>query len=99
MLKNKFQRLDKSEKKKAIENYYKTEVGKSNKSRFLRLLIVGITCFIYSAYLIIDAILNDGNIWYYIMAGFAIVFGLVFLIGRHKVIVKSVNNYLIKNKK
>ena len=99
MLKNKFQRLEKKEKKKAIENYYKTDVGKANKSRFLRLLIIGIACFLYSTYLIVDAIVNDGNIWYYIMAGFVIAFGLVFLIGRHKIMVKSVNNYLIKNKK
>lgn len=98
MIKNKYQRLTKQERKEAREKFYSTNFGKEQKSRFNRLLLISILLFIYSLYLLIDTIINHGSIWTYVLSGFIFIFALIFLIGRHKVIVKNVNDYLIKKK-
>lgn len=98
MIKNKYQRLNKDEKRLAREKYYQTKVGAANKTRFIRLLICGLLCIIYSIVLVVDTIIEQKTYWYYILAGTMFIFGLVFLIGRAKLIVRNVNNYLLKNK-
>ena len=99
MLKTKFQRMNKEEKKKAISRYYKTDLGKENAMRFKRLLIVGLLCLAWGIYLFIDAIIKGGNYWSYSLATCMVIFGLIFLIGRVKIRSKQVNDFLTKKRK
>lgn len=99
MVKNKYQRLNKDERKEARLKYYETEIGKVNKGRFTRLLWFGILSFIYSGVLIMDTIINKHSPWNYCLAGVMFIFALVFLIGREKIIIRNVNEYLIKKSK
>lgn len=98
MIKNKYQQLSYAEQKKAREKYYNTPIGKTNKNRFNRLLLCGILAIIYSFILIIDTIIEEKSFWNYILAAVMLIFGLIFLIGRYKIIVRNVNNFLIKHK-
>ncbi len=97
MLKNKYQRLNKEDRKKAREDFYKTNFGKSKKAIFTRLLIISFLLICYSLYLFISGLINK-SIWSYVAAGILFICSLVFLIGRHKILVRDVNNYLIKKK-
>ena len=99
MIKNKYQRLNKKERKDARLKYYETELGKVNKGRFTRLLWFGILSFIYSGVLILDTIINKHSPWNYSLAGVMFIFGLIFIIGRKKIIIRNVNEYLIKKSK
>ena len=97
-MKNKFQRLSKEEKKKAIDNYYATVAGEEDKKRFKRIMIYGILCLIYGTYLIVEQIITKISIANYILGGLLLIAGCVFLIGRHKIIVKKVNDFIVRKK-
>lgn len=99
MIKNKYQRLNKKERKEAREKFYATEFGQEQKARFNRILLVSVLLFIYGIYLLIETIIKANSIWGYVSATTMFIFALVFAIGRHKVIIKNVNDYLIKKKK
>lgn len=98
MEKNKYQRSSKEEKKEAREAFFNTEYGKSLKVRLNRLVIYSILLIACAIYFIIDNILNENSIASYILAAFSVIFAIIFLIGRHYVIVKNTNDYMIKNK-
>ncbi len=97
-MKKNYRSLTKQERKEILNKYYQTDMGKINKNRFLRLLIYGILCITYSLVLIIEQLIKNSSLWNYIMALVMLIFGLVFLIGRHKLIIRSINYYLVKNK-
>ena len=99
MLKNKYQRLTKEEKKEACQKFYQTEFGKKMKPVFKRLLIISILLFIYALVLVLDSLLKKGSIWNYVAAILVASCAFVFLIGRHKIIVRDVNNFLISKDK
>lgn len=99
MLKNKYQRLNKEERKKAKEDFYKTEFGKSKKAIFNRILIYSILIILYGIILTIVGLIKHSSIWNYIAVILLFTCAFVLLIGRYKIIVRDVNNYLIKNKK
>lgn len=98
MIKNKYQRLNKEERKKAREDFYKTDLGRNLKVRFNRLLIVSILLTLYSAYIFVDTFLNNGSLFGYSAGVLVLIFAFVFLIGRHKLIIEKTNSYLIKKK-
>lgn len=98
-MKNKYQRADKKEKKEARQKFFSTEFGKELKKRLDRLVIYSVLLFGFTIYIIIDNFLKDNSIINYITASFLIIFILIFLIGRHYVIVKNVNNYMVKKNK
>lgn len=98
MIKTKYQRLNRQERKDAKEKFYETDFGKTLKPRFTRLLIVSILLFIYSIVLFLEAIIKNSSIWGYISSIIILIFAIVFFIGRQKVISQKVNNYLIKKK-
>lgn len=97
MEKNKYQRATKSEKQKAREEFFKTPFGIEQKKRLNRLIIYSILLIACAIYFIIDNILNDNYITTYILSGIFVVVSTIFLYGRHYVIVKDVNNFMIKN--
>ncbi len=97
-MKNKFQRMTKEEQKKVLTKYYATKTGKENKARFLRLLIFGYLCLLYAVVVIGDTIINHHSNWNYVLAGIMVIFGLFFLLARHKVLITKVNEYVVKHK-
>ena len=99
MEKNKYQRSSKEEKKKAREAFFNTEYGKSLKTRLNRLVIYSVLLIACAIYFVIDNIINENSVTNYILAGFFVIFALIFLYGRHYVIVKNANDYMIKNKR
>lgn len=99
MLKNKYQNLNREEKKKTRIGFYKTDLGKIQKPRFDRLLIISILLLIYSLYLIIEAIISNGSIFSYTASIIILTTSLVFYIGRKKILDKNMNDYLNKKNK
>ena len=99
MEKNKYQRSTREEKKEARTAFFNTDFGRSLKIRLTRLVIYSILLVVCAIYFIIDNILNDNSIGNYILAAFFIIFAIIFMVGRHYVIVKNANDYMIKNKK
>ncbi len=98
MEKNKYQRATKEEKQKARNDFFNTDFGRDLKKRLNRLVIYSILLIGFAIYFIIDNIINDNTVTNYILAGFFIIFAIIFLIGRHYVIIKNANDYMIKNK-
>ncbi len=98
MEKNKYQRATKEEKQKARNDFFNTDFGRDLKKRLNRLVIYSILLIGFAIYFIIDNIINDNTVTNYILAAFFIIFAIIFLIGRHYVIVKNANDYMIKNK-
>lgn len=98
MEKNKYQRSTKEEKQKARNAFFNTHFGRDLKKRLNRLVIYSILLIGFAIYFIIDNIINDNTVTNYILVGFFIIFAIIFLIGRHYVIVKNANDYMIKNK-
>lgn len=99
MTKNKFQRMTKAEQKKEMEMFYQTNRGKELKARFNRILIYSILLILFGLALLISAILKDSSIYDYIYSILILVFGIFFLIGRHLIIVKQTNEYIINKSK
>ena len=99
-MKNKYQRMNKEEKKNIKEKYFATEAGKSMSNRLIRLLITGLMGIFFSLYLVYSNYTNDGNsIWQYIMSAILFVASLVFIFGSIKIKIKVLNKYAIKNSK
>lgn len=99
MEKNKYQRMNKEEKKKVADNYYNTKKGKELHIRLKRIFLVSIFCFSYSIYLLIDAYNNNGNIWAYSYAILILISGLVFLIYYYKIKNKVLNKQALKSQR
>lgn len=97
-MKKNFKEMNKNEKKELMNKYYQTENGKINKGRFLRLLICGILCIIYSITVVIEELIKQQSYWNYVLAAVMFIFGFIFLLGRQKVLRRNINYYLAKNK-
>ncbi len=99
MEKNKYQRANKEEKKKARDGFFKTEFGAVQRKRLNRLLIYSALLVACAIYFIIDNAMNENLISTYVLSGFFFIFAGIFVWGRHYVIVKNVNEYMIKTKR
>ena len=98
-MKNKYQRMSKEEKKKLIEDYKKTELGKNNLFRFKRLLIIGIIGIVFAIVECLVAYFNKDDIWDYISAGILFIASIIFVVGSIRIKGKQLNNFAIKKKK
>ncbi len=99
MPKNKYQRASKEIKRKARNEYFKTEFGNSLKKRLNRLLIYSVLLLGFAIYLIIDNILGNNNVSVYVFASFLVAFAGLFAWGRHYIIVRNINDYMLSNKR
>lgn len=99
MPKNKYQRANKGTKKKAYNEYFKTEFGIALKKRLNRLIIYSILLLGFAIYLAIDNTLKDKSVSIYIFAIFLVIFAGLFIWGRHFVIVRNINDYMVSNKR
>lgn len=95
MYKLKYYSLNKEEKLKLKEDFYKTEFGLSIKKRLNRLLITGITGIIFSIYLFID----QNNFWDIFTGIITLIASIIFIVGSFKVRIKKLNDFLVKKKK
>lgn len=99
MQKNKYQRATKEEKLAVKKDFFNTEYGVSLKVRLNRLLIYSILLFACAIYFFVDNYLNSKSTVNYITVGFMIIFAIIFLWGRYYVIIKSLNSFMLENKK
>lgn len=99
-MKNKYQRMNKTEKKDIQDKYFNSSEGINMKNRLTRLNITGVMGILFSIYLIYSNITQDGNnIWQYIMAGILFISSIIFIIGSYKIRIKVLNKFAIKNSK
>ncbi len=97
-MKNKYQRMTKEEKKKLKSRYYKTEKGRLQKNRLIRLLVIGIIGILFSLYLIIDGYLKGNiSVWTWIGAIILIIFSLIYIVASFYLRGKSLNTFAVKN--
>ncbi len=95
MYKLKYYYLTKEKKEKLKKEFINTEYGKNLTKRLDRLFIIGICSFLFSIYLFI----SNKNIWDIITGIILLISSLLFTIGSHKIRIKNLNIFLIKNTK
>ena len=97
-MKNKYQRMNREEKKKLVEEFQKTEVGKNQLFRLKRLFIIGIVLIIFGILEILVAYFTKKGIWDYISGVMCIITAIIFIGGSFKIKGNSLNNFAIKKK-
>lgn len=98
-MKTKYQRLTKEEKKEAIAKYNEDESNKAFYKRLKRIRIVSIIGIVYALLsFVLDTIMKQG-VWSFCIDSVLLIFCIVFLLKSHDILVKSINNFLIKNTK
>lgn len=96
MKKYKYQTLTKEEKRKAKNDFYQTDNGKNLKKRFDRLFLYSILLTMFAIYIVISAIINDDEFYNYIYGISLFVMAIIFLIGRYKIYLENINNFIVK---
>ena len=97
-MKNKYQRMTKEEKKKVRNRYYKTEKGRNQKNRLIRLFICGVLGTLFAIYMIIDGYLKGTiNIWIWIVSIILLLFSITFIVSSIYLRGKCLNLYAVKN--
>lgn len=96
MKKYKYQTLTKEEKRKAKNDFYRTDNGKNLKKRFDRLFLYSILLTMFAIYIVISAIINDDAFYNYIYGISLFVMAIIFLIGRYKIYLENINNFIVK---
>ncbi len=99
MEKNKYQRASKNTKKEVQMAFFQTDFGVDLKKRLNRLIIYSILLIACAIYFTIDGIMDKYSISKIVVSVFFLMFAGLFIWGRHYVIVKSCNNYMINNPK
>mgnify|MGYP004477407695 CR=1 FL=1 len=98
-MKNKYQRLNKEEKKIVSKEYFNTKLGKYVKRKLTSAFICGILCIIISIFLFVYGY-KDGLTfidYFYNISTF--VFRIIFIIAPFIIRNKKLNEYVIKHKK
>lgn len=95
MIKYKYQRLNKEEKKEIKNEFFATERGVELKQRFNRILIYSFALILFGAILLTEAIIKKDSIAEYIYSTLLIIFGIVFIIVRYNIMRRQVNTYLV----
>lgn len=97
MLKTKYERMNKTEKKKVIEQYKKTTTGKETLNRLTRLVLIGLALICYAVFVFVSEIKDLKWTHYVICIPLACV-GLFFIIMSFHLRKKTLNNFVIKKK-
>ena len=99
-MKNKYQRMNKEEKKQCKSFYYNTLKGKEMRVRLNRLVVLGVIGIAFAIFLIISGYLSNEINWAtWTMAIILIIFSLIFIFGSIRLRVKCLNLYAIKKMK
>ncbi len=97
VMKNKYQRLTKEEKKECRKMYYRTIPGKAMRTRLIRLIILGILGLCYGTYLFANGIFTHSIQWYdYCMGIPLLLFSVVFIVGAIWVRLRVLNQFALK---
>lgn len=96
-MKNKYQRLSKSEKKECRIMYYNTIKGKEMRIRLTRLMFIGILGILFGIYMIGNGIITHQIHWYdYCVAIPLLLASITFLISSFFLKKKVLNQFAIK---
>lgn len=99
-MKNKYQRMNKEEKKKCREKFYQTDKGRELKKRFTRLTILGIIGICFAVFLVISGYISEEISWAtWTLAGILLFFSLVYFISPFVLKAKCFNDYAVKHMK
>jgi len=98
VMKIKYFKLTKEERKKAKNDYYQTPVGKYVRKKLISALICSLLCIAMALYIVIDAYINDASLMEKIYGFFILFVGLILLYTYRKISVKKINDYLVKKK-
>lgn len=97
-MKNKYRRMTKEEKEKCKKKYYATPKGKEMKTRFTRLIIIGVVGLAFSILLIVNGYLSKEISWAtWTIAGILSVFSIIYIAGSIILKGKCLNNFAVKN--
>lgn len=98
-MKNKYQKLNKEEKKKINNEYFSTKVGKYVKRKLTSAFICGILCISLSIFLFIYGYKDGLKFIDYFYNISTLIFGIIFIIAPFIIRNKKLNDYVIKHKK
>ncbi len=96
MLKNKYQRMSRIDRKKLRKEFFQTDEGKNARVRSIRVLSIAILCILYAAYLVIDTYIHKESAMFYVYAGFTFIAGVIFLIAILRINQKNYNRFALK---
>ena len=95
-MKNKYQRMNPTEKKALINKFKKDQRGNNLLIRLNRLLIIGIIGIIVSLIMALVNFQTENRAYDYISAGILFIFSIVFIIGSIKIKIKELNKFALK---
>ena len=98
-MKIKYLRLSKNERKKVKNEFYSTNKGSIIRKNLNNARICAILCLIYATYILIEHFIKDNSVSNIVLSITVFIFGIGMLIYAHKIYLKSVNEYVVKNKK
>jgi len=97
MLKTKYERMSKEEKKEVVANYKKTEVGKVMMMRLLRLTIIGLLGILYSIYWFVSHLSDLQWTDYLVMIPLSLI-SIFFIVMAFRLRKKVLNQFVVKKK-
>ena len=99
-MKNKYQRMNKEEKKQCKEFYYNTPKGKEMRKRLNRLTIIGIIGVLFSIFLVISGYISEEIGWAtWVMSAILLIFSIIFIVGAIRLRSQCLNQYAISKMK
>lgn len=99
-MKNKYERLSKSEKKDARNKYKESNEANANiYKKFNRLRVICVIGIVYSIISFVVDFYLTNNVFDFVMDGVLLIFCLIIFMSSNKMLGNQINNYLIKNKK
>ncbi|MBD9075141.1 hypothetical protein EGP91_04020 [bacterium] len=97
-MKNKYQRMTKTEKKELKQKFYETTKGKEMKKRLLRLRIIGLIGILFSVFLVISGYISKELNWAtWTMSIILMLCSCVYFMGSFTIKGKILNDFAIKN--
>lgn len=97
MLKTKYERMSKEEKKEVVANYKKTEAGKVMMMRLLRLTIIGLLGILYSIYWFVSHLSDLQWTDYLVMIPLSLI-SIFFIVMAFRLRKKVLNQFVVKKK-
>lgn len=97
-VKNKYQRMTKTEKKELQQQFYETTKGKEMKKRLLRLRLIGLVGIFFSIFLVISGYISKELNWAtWTMSIILMLCSCVYFIGSFTIKGKMLNDFAIKS--
>lgn len=96
-MKTKYERMNKDEKKKTLENYKKTDLGRGMMARLTRLVIIGILGILYSVFLFVSSF-KDLKWTDYLVIVPLLLISIFFIVMAFRLKKKVLNQFAIKKK-